>query len=618
MATDIPSKSKINFDVYERADPSSQIDWGEQAKKITDTFTGIRDERQKKKDEIEKAFQDQQTALTDIGEYDNPTIQQFVMNGGQDVSNKLLDVQNLVQRGLMKPSDATMWQHNAKTGFDLLKKNAAQYDKTFTEYTTRLQEQMEGSNLSVGAPGEQWMAKQLEGFANMNNMQLEADPETGNMVMLKVDENGQPIPGESMSVQRMTLLMKQKIDNFDVGKATQGVKDELGQITTASIRSNGVTSEITTEMRSRAETEYFATEEGQKWLDLKAEQMIANPFNQQSMMINANLTTSDGTAFEIGSQEDYDNWNKENPDNEDNNPYLVMEFGEDNQYHPKFNDAQNTIATEYAQNQIKSSLDVEQKKDIKKTQATTYHAPEYVHKRGDEKKNMLALGKNVNLLTSGDPRQRKAAAEAIGAETGADIQVVVDADGVTTEFIITKPGQTAKRISAFADDDTPLTVDELNRQIYEHAVEGSNYDQWLNAGGVVGENVGTGGVDVKQAGERIDYTPMAITDVQEFLGLEDTLSWHESTEDILGQFDRMLVNTAFWPESMKGIPKSVKEEGGDWVFTIGNETISFPNKNGQSVSEIITGVQNLMTKVVNDINQGGGGDKTGGKYNKKK
>ena len=54
MATDIPSKSKINFDVYERADPSSQIDWGAQAKKIADTFTGIKDERQKQEVRISK------------------------------------------------------------------------------------------------------------------------------------------------------------------------------------------------------------------------------------------------------------------------------------------------------------------------------------------------------------------------------------------------------------------------------------------------------------------------------------------------------------------------------------------------------------------------------------
>ena len=84
----IPSKKEIDFDVYQRQDPASTVDWGKAAKDITTTFEGIRDTRQAKKDAIEKSYQDQQTALQDIGEYDNPTIQQFVMNGGQDAANK--------------------------------------------------------------------------------------------------------------------------------------------------------------------------------------------------------------------------------------------------------------------------------------------------------------------------------------------------------------------------------------------------------------------------------------------------------------------------------------------------------------------------------------------------
>lgn len=619
MANGIPSKSKINFDVYERADPESQIDWVEQAKKITGVMESIRDERQIKKAEIEKSFQDQQTALQDIGEYDNPTIQQFVMNGGQDVSNKLLDVKNLVERGLMKPSDATMWQHNATTGFDLLKKNATQYDKTFQEYTTRMQEKMEGSNLSVGSPYEVWMGKQLEGFAKMNNMSLQADPETGNMVMLKTDENGEPIPGESMSVQHMTLLMKQQIDNFDVGKASVAIKDELGDIITASIRSDGVTSEITTQMRSRAETEFFATEYGQKFLDLKAQQMLANDFNKGSMMMNANLTTSDGTAFEAGSQADYDKWNEENPYDEENNPYLVMEFGEDNQYHPKFNEYQDEIAMDYAEKSITSTLDIKETKDIKKTQKTPENQWEYLSREAKKKK--LTFGKNVNMLTSGDPRQRKAAGEAIGAQTGADIKVNVDENGVTTSFVIIKPGFAAQTISAFADDGSPLSVDELNRQIWNHSrTDKSEYDQYVQNGGDVGENIGTGSVDVKQAGKAVSYKRLKKDwTAPEYLGFGTSTFYSgklgtTSTPKIISGFNTLLDNSEFWPQGLN-VNKSVKEVGDNLVFTVGGQTVTVANSRKTGINDIINQLQNAITKEVNLHNQGGGDDRTGNKYN---
>ena len=117
------AKKNIDFDVYERQDPASTVDWGKAAKDIADSFQGVVDEREKRKGEIEKAYQDQQKALNDIGEYDNPTIQQFVMNGGQDAANKNLDFYNLMKRGLVKPEDYEMFKHNQKTGFDLMKKS---------------------------------------------------------------------------------------------------------------------------------------------------------------------------------------------------------------------------------------------------------------------------------------------------------------------------------------------------------------------------------------------------------------------------------------------------------------------------------------------------------------
>ena len=408
------AKDKIDFDVYERADPASQVDWGKAAKDITTTFERIRDTRQTKKDAIQKSFQDQQTALNDIGEYDNPTIAQLVMNGGQDVSNKLLDVKNLVERGLMKPSDATMWQHNAKTGFDLVKKNALQFDTTFQEYTKRVQET--GPNgFQLSAPGEVWFAKQLEGFANMNNMSLQADQETGNIVMLRTDENGEPLPEESMSVQHMTLLMKQQIDNFDSTAALEDINKSMGTIITADIRTRnpGVTDVEVETMRSRAETEFFATDGGQEFLDIKTNEFLANPpgFSQQSLMVNANLATSAGEKYAVGTQEEYDKWNKEFPDDEDNNPVLRMVFGEDNLYRPEFNDAQTEAARAHASQMITGSLDVKETQTVKKIQATEYKDSAAEIAKGYRDSEIDASGQSVNLLVSGSAVEAEAAAK---------------------------------------------------------------------------------------------------------------------------------------------------------------------------------------------------------------
>ena len=41
------AKKNIDFDVYERQDPASTVDWGKAAKDIADSFQGVVDEREK-------------------------------------------------------------------------------------------------------------------------------------------------------------------------------------------------------------------------------------------------------------------------------------------------------------------------------------------------------------------------------------------------------------------------------------------------------------------------------------------------------------------------------------------------------------------------------------------
>ena len=49
------SKAKIDFDVYQKADPASQINFGEEAKVISDAFKNVATEREGKKAALEKA-----------------------------------------------------------------------------------------------------------------------------------------------------------------------------------------------------------------------------------------------------------------------------------------------------------------------------------------------------------------------------------------------------------------------------------------------------------------------------------------------------------------------------------------------------------------------------------
>ena len=60
------AKKDIDFDVYQKANPESQVDWAKAAKDITQTFETIRDDRQTRKDEIERLFRERQEQLNEV------------------------------------------------------------------------------------------------------------------------------------------------------------------------------------------------------------------------------------------------------------------------------------------------------------------------------------------------------------------------------------------------------------------------------------------------------------------------------------------------------------------------------------------------------------------------
>ena len=282
------------------------------------------------------------------------------------------------------------------------------------------------------------------------------------MGMLRLDEKGEPIPGESMSVQHMSLLMKQKIDNFDSTASLEEIKKSMGTIITADIDPQGIRTDITTEERSRAETEFFATEGGQEFLEIKTNEFLANPpgFNQQSLMVNAGLTTSKGETYAIGSQEEYDKWNEDNPGDEENNPVLRMVFGEDNLYRPEFNDAQDEAARAHASQMITGSLDVKEtakSQHIEKRVQPQPSAASLAGKKEEDTKSSK-LGDYIVMLTDEDPEKRAAVEETLRNSRNAAIEkhnskVSNDADKLPT-IQETTPG--TQSIATQADVDNGL------------------------------------------------------------------------------------------------------------------------------------------------------------------
>ena len=604
-------KDTIDFDVYAKANPESRVDWGAEAKKISDSFAGVAKERTEKKAALETAFQNQQAALNELGEYDNPDVQTIVMNAGTDGANKLLDMKNMMKRGLVKPSDVTLFQQKQLSGFTLLKKNMANFDNTFKEYTTRLQTNMEGSDLPEGAPGEQWLAKQLEGFANMNNISVQTDPETGNLSMLRLDEEGEPIVGSSATLNRLTLLMKQKINNFDGGAAVTKIKDRAGVVTKSLVDSKyGQNAIITTEERSRLETEYYSSKEGQEFLDLEAQSMLSDPYDMQSFIKNSGLKTEDGTEYDVGDQEEYDAWNKEHPNNESNNPVLVMAFGKDNVYAAQFNDAQKKAAMDHAKTQITGSLNYSKTEEVKGlTQKPQPSAANIASGKADKK--LLSRGKNLMFAVSGNAEEAEAGMRYLVDASNGQVESM---QKTSTGFIVTYPGKDPMPIST--EGKSP---EESMRVTWKAAgLSDAEFDAWLDAGGkelLVDKQTTYDAINAEGPQSSIVYDPQASVQLDgndvsavDFivdgpLGKSPSSLEFNTNAQFINEYSNLLNQESFFPKGI-GAGK-VTMKGDTMTFTIDGFAYDMGDVFGQTTTETVALMQEKIQDAINKRSKGG-------------
>ena len=341
------------------------MDWGQAARDITQTFKDIRDDRKSRKDAIEKGYRERQEALNDIEFYDNPTLQQTAIQASQNASEKLANFNDLMKRGEVSVTDYNLFEHNVKTGFELFQKNALAFDAAFKEYAERTKD-------DTNAEQERYLAETLKGFANLNNSQISFNAETGNAAFLRVEppflENGdknpkagQPIKGQSMSLQQMSVFLRQKIDKFDVGGSVKKMVGEIGTLVRANLKREGIVTSITDVTVSKAEQELLDPNntEGQEILKDKSEQMLTNDQDKMDVLSRLARTsdsefgkTADGVPFRIGSAEEYEAYGGP----EENNPILVFEQGTDGLAQPKLNDFQKEQAIKYGMEEIKTAL----------------------------------------------------------------------------------------------------------------------------------------------------------------------------------------------------------------------------------------------------------------------
>ncbi len=213
MAVD-PNKYKV---YAERDVTKSQVNWADAAKTITTDLTKIREDRATKRAQIESDTQKTLKELRTLDPVDNKQLGELALRGSDQSASYLMMQNDLLKAGEINPTDYMVGLQNQKdqwSNFDSAIKNWNAAD-------LKARERLEAGDSSAA---EWWLNEQNEAFGNLGNVSTFVDPQTGDMSVIELDEdgqipllpNGEPDRSKYVNVNSLNVRMNDQIDKIDL------------------------------------------------------------------------------------------------------------------------------------------------------------------------------------------------------------------------------------------------------------------------------------------------------------------------------------------------------------------------------------------------------------------
>jgi hypothetical protein len=212
-----------------KREANSQVNWAEVGKKISDSLIQVRDEREKRKAEIDEASRQFGEQLANAPQGENQEMNEFINDAARDTAELRRIQDNLLRSGMMKMRDYSRSRQNLTDGW-------SNFAKLGEEYNTEWAEKMARAQNGEGSLQELYEMEQIEGFANFTEAKMYIDPMTGKISM------GHRVQGEDgtygsdidmekplMTINEMRERLKRKINRYDVIDGLTPVVDALGQ-----------------------------------------------------------------------------------------------------------------------------------------------------------------------------------------------------------------------------------------------------------------------------------------------------------------------------------------------------------------------------------------------------
>tara|TARA_R110000751_G_scaffold7210_2_gene29805 strand:+ start:1795 stop:3894 length:2100 start_codon:yes stop_codon:yes gene_type:complete len=175
------------------------VKWGEIATKITGDLATVKEDRQKKRDVIQKTFDTAKKNLDDTPHGQNKNFNGFVIDGADGQRDFRVELAKRIQAGGYKdangkrvklsPSTGTQMLQGADSEWSAFAREAKDYNKNFAEMMKRQQKGKDGKPAPGGA-FELLLGSQKADLSDLRNKKVITDPDTGRMYLETTDPQG--------------------------------------------------------------------------------------------------------------------------------------------------------------------------------------------------------------------------------------------------------------------------------------------------------------------------------------------------------------------------------------------------------------------------------------------
>lgn len=229
-------------DYYGYIPPSNTLDWAKLTGGLVDTITGISDERQQQRDELDKINIENQKVVSAVDSYSNQTLNEFVLSTSVDARSVMSEWYRQLKNREITPAEYKNRNNNLMTNWAALGTSAKTLNSRIQEATTRAYTQDENGEF-IASDEELFKIGQMAEYADLKNKKSFIDRQTGNLMTGVLDpETGQVDPNtlvtgvamnnpENIQVNKINLnkIIAEGVATIGPYSLESGMKTESGK-----------------------------------------------------------------------------------------------------------------------------------------------------------------------------------------------------------------------------------------------------------------------------------------------------------------------------------------------------------------------------------------------------